>query len=460
MPGSAYHRVAKKIAALLALVPECQINSSTQKVSAQLKDIHLQPEECLISLDVVSLYTNVPVRESIQVCADLLFDTITMTSMDKETFIVLAELACCNVVFSTHRGYFTQVDGLAMGSPPAPQLANGWLSRYESTIKANSCLYERYMDDILCSINKNNIDERLDIANKLHPNLKFTVERENNGKLSFLDMVIFNNNGSLSSGWFRKDTDTGLTLNFNSLAPMKYKKSVVTSFVYRIFRACSNWEHFHKGLSEATDILCRNQYPDSFIFPIIKTTIDKLVNTETDKDTDSVDVSITSDSDPDVNHIPEKDWFKFFVTYRGKPTDQLAMSFKKLNCPVKLIMTTRKLKTCLPSLKSPVPKMLLSNVVYKLKCPGCSSSYVGQTVRHMQRRFREHVGSGGTLRLHFEECNTVWNSTPESDIVQILDKCNSVPRLMALEALYIKDIKPDLNTKDEFRSRTLTLKLY
>ena len=110
---------------------------------------------------------------------------------------------------------------------------------YESTIKASSFLYEMYMDDILCSINKDEINERLKIANSLHPNLKFTVEREIDGKLSFLDMVIFNNNGSLSSGWFRKVTDTGLTLNFNSLAPMKFKKCVVTSFVYRIFRAGS-----------------------------------------------------------------------------------------------------------------------------------------------------------------------------------------------------------------------------
>ena len=78
----------------------------------------------------------------------------------------------------------------------------------------------------------------------------------------------------------------------------------------------------------------------------------------------------------------------------------------------------------------------------------------------MQCCFREHVGSAGMMRLHLEECNTVWNSTPDSDLVQILDQCNSLPKLMALEALYIKKLKPDLNTKDELRSRTLTLKLY
>ena len=78
----------------------------------------------------------------------------------------------------------------------------------------------------------------------------------------------------------------------------------------------------------------------------------------------------------------------------------------------------------------------------------------------MQRRFREHVGNGGTMRSHFDECNSILNSTPDNDIVEILHKSKSLPKLLALEALYIKDLKPDLNTKDEFRSRTLILKLY
>ena len=104
MPGSAYYKVAKKVADWLSLVPECRINTSTEKVSAKIKNISLSEEEQLISFDVTSLYTNVPVRESILHCADLLFKHVQMKSIDKETFITLAELACCNVVFATHRG--------------------------------------------------------------------------------------------------------------------------------------------------------------------------------------------------------------------------------------------------------------------------------------------------------------------------------------------------------------------
>ena len=123
-------------------------------------------------------------------------------------------------------------------------------------------------------------------------------------------------------------------------------------------------------------------------------------------------------------------------------------------------MATRKLKTCLPSLKTTVPKMLLSNVVYKLTCPSCTASYVGQTVRHVQQRVREHLGNKGIMKSHFDLCNIDPVSIQDYQFVTILDKANRLSKLLTLEALYITQIKPSLNTKDEFRSRTLTLKLY
>ena len=48
-----------------------------------------------------------------------------------------------------------------MGSAPAPHLANGWLSSYDKTIKGNSTLYTRYMDDIVCISKINEIDSKL-----------------------------------------------------------------------------------------------------------------------------------------------------------------------------------------------------------------------------------------------------------------------------------------------------------
>ena len=111
----------------------------------KLKNITLAKDETLLSFDVTSLYTNVPVHESIEYCAELLFNKRKniIKDMDKQTFITLAKLACCDVVFLTHDGYYTQHDGLAMGSPPAPHLANGWLSKFDDIIKGYSQLYEK-----------------------------------------------------------------------------------------------------------------------------------------------------------------------------------------------------------------------------------------------------------------------------------------------------------------------------
>ena len=155
-------------------------------------------------------------RFTVQICTD--------GSVDRETFKTLAEIACCNTIFSTHDGFYIQKDGLAMGSPPAPHLANGWLSTFDKTIQGESRFYERFMDDIICEIKHDKIDERVRIINNLHPSLSFTYELEVDRKLPFLDMLIHNDRGKLSSSWYRKPTETDLTLNFHALAPFKYKK--------------------------------------------------------------------------------------------------------------------------------------------------------------------------------------------------------------------------------------------
>ena len=120
-----------------------------------------------------------------------------------------------------------------------------------------------------------------------------------------------------------------------------------------------------------------------------------------------------------------------------------------------MIMKTKKTKTVLPSLKPMVPKMLQSAVVYKISCPGCNSSYVGQTVRHVQRRFQEHIGKNGLMRKHFDSCGIFDYST---DFISILAHSNIFIKLLTLEAINIEKLKPKINTKDEYKSRVLTLK--
>ena len=73
MPGSAYHKIAVQIANWLKCVPECKINSSSKSICDKLKTVTLEKDEIVVSFDVSSLYTNVPVIEAIEYCADLLY---------------------------------------------------------------------------------------------------------------------------------------------------------------------------------------------------------------------------------------------------------------------------------------------------------------------------------------------------------------------------------------------------
>ena len=82
--------------------------------------------------------------------------------------------------------------------------------------------------------------------------------------------------------------------------------------------------------------------------------------------------------------------------------------------------------------------------------------YVGQTSRHLLNRIKEHRTKVIPVGSQFTLCN----HTLEMEDVCILAGCvRSVVRLMTLEALWINFIKPSLNTKEEYRSRTLVIKI-
>ena len=151
----------------------------------------------------------------------------------------------------------------------------------------------------------------------------------------------------------------------------------------------------------------------------------------------------------------EKDKFMFFVQYRGKCTDHFAYDMHQIHAPCRIIMTLRKVKTVLPSLKPPVPKMYKSNVVYQIECPRCESRYVGQTSRQMQRRFAEHLQRASPIKAHMDVCDVKFT---QDDVTILGSTCRGEKYLLILEALWQYEVKPSLNTKDEYKSRTLTIK--
>ena len=280
--------------------------------------------------------------------------------------------------------------------------------------------------------------------NNWHRALEFTYEKEDlKGELNFLDFTIIRNQQNMiETKWFRKPTNNGITLDYTATAPTKYKRSVVRSFVYRIFAASSKWIHFHQGIEIAKDILKDNSYPDNFVNPIIHDTLEKLIRAER------------------KNHNDFQEQVKmkklFFIQFRGPETTQFMNKLIDNHVPIFPIYTTKKLKNMLPSLKSKMDKGLRSNVIYDIKCPNCWASYIGMTERHLCKRITEHFHAGGTLSKHIDECGVVFNGLEHTSIIDTTNK--GIIHLSILEALHIKEKSPILNTRDEYKSRKLRLR--
>ena len=68
---------------------------------------------------------------------------------------------------------------------------------------------------------------QLHVLNNVHPSLSFTIELELDGSIPFLGTVLTRCGGTLTTEVYRKPTDTGLLLHFQSHVDSRYKKRLI-----------------------------------------------------------------------------------------------------------------------------------------------------------------------------------------------------------------------------------------
>ena len=217
------------------LLTPLTLNEYTTKDSFSFAEELLNYDSNLImaSFDVESLFTNIPLQETIELYVKLLFndksniDGFTITDFHQLLTIIMSESLvlfdgeCCK-----------QIDGVAMGSPLGPTFSNIFLSYHEQIwLKNCPCefkpvIYKRYVDDtFLLFRSKDHIEKFRCYLNCQHPNIKFTYEIEENNSKSFLDIKITRVNNSFSTSIYRKVTFSGVLTNFESFIPVSYKSN-------------------------------------------------------------------------------------------------------------------------------------------------------------------------------------------------------------------------------------------
>lgn len=143
------------------------------------------------------------------------------------------------IVFATKRSHFVfdgqfydQVDGVAMGSPLGPVLAN---IKEKWVFHNNVCLtvWFRYVDDTLTLFcNKDTAINFLHYLNSRHNNMQFTIEFERNCEIPFLNVLLkCNQNNSFSTSLCRKKPSLVFALNATPLHHISIRVISSTHFL-------------------------------------------------------------------------------------------------------------------------------------------------------------------------------------------------------------------------------------
>ena len=268
--------------------------------------------------------------------------------------------------------------GVAMDSPLVPVLANIFMGFYESKWLNEYNLnkpkfYLKYVDDILPAFDKEQDSLIfLNFLHKRHPNIKFTIEKQINYSIAFLDVFISGiNNQDLTLQTYHKSTYIGLLLNFNSFTSFSYKISLIKCLIDRSFKICNNWNSFHNNIENIKSNLIKNAYPPFLIDKVSKKYIDYKFSSNQNQ----------------LKDMPDVHYFK--LPYIGNLSHHIKNKLSKLwkefckeNFNIKLVFNSFKVKNYF-SYKDPISGDLKSFLVYKFTCASCSSSYTGETCCHL-----------------------------------------------------------------------------
>ena len=201
----------------------------------------------MASFDIKSLFTNMPLTETLNLCVQNLYRNQThVGNLTQSSFYSLLKITMFESFFIFDGKFYEQCDGVAMGSPLGPTLANVFMCHFEN-IWLENCpahfkpiVYRRFVDDtFLLFRTKDHVEKFKNYLSKQHKNIKFTSEIEENGSLLFLDITITREIKKFVTSVYRKLTISGVFTNFESFIPKLGKRGLIETLLYRSFRLCS-----------------------------------------------------------------------------------------------------------------------------------------------------------------------------------------------------------------------------
>ncbi|XP_071053515.1 uncharacterized protein [Onthophagus taurus] len=410
---------------------ESYVRDSTHFVES-VKGVKLDAGDMLVSFDVESLFTRVPVKDAVEgLRRKLIPEGLPEYVPD------LVEYCLSSTYFSWKGEFYEQFEEAAMGSPLSPVIANFYMELFEEDALKKSQwkpkLWLRYVDDtfVIWQHGQKRLQEFLDHLNSQHPMIKFTMETETAKKLPFLDVLVTRTtNGDIELGVYRKKTHTNRYLQACSHHHPQQKRSVIRTLFQRAARLCEG-ENLKKEQHFLRGVLQKNGYTSRDINQAIKQRKQK---------EDTVSTKLLG---------------FICLRYVSGVTERIARHLKKNDIVVRY-GTVSKIRNTLPIAKDKLTPLKGAGV-YRLSC-SCGKVYVGQTGRNVECRIKEHERDVRLKKTQqsavAEHCHAKGHRI-DFEQTKVLARDNRYYQRLTREAIEIHRHKNNVNREDGWElSRT------
>jgi len=285
----------------------------------KLEAVGTLPPNCLLAtLDVTSLYTNIPNKEGLDAAKRLLsrYRPEQNLKPSNQTIIELLEMVLSMNNFTFNGDNYIQVGGTAMGTKAAPGFANCFMGDFENQFvhpyRQQPLKYLRFLDDcfLIWQHSREDLDTFVNHMNTQMESIKFTME-VSESHVNFLDTTVRINpdNNTLETDLYCKPTDSHNYLLYNSAHPKKCKQSIPYSQFLRIRRICTKTSDYDRHIVTLSNHFLRRGYPLELLetAAITARRLDRniLLEPKNTPDTKSEEVILVTTYDPSQDLLRE-----------------------------------------------------------------------------------------------------------------------------------------------------------
>lgn len=433
--GSPHYALAKELARILAPLAglsDSYIRNSGHFVQ-RLSMITITDQDLLVSFDVKSLFTQVPIDEALTIVADKIHDDdslIERTTLSATSICQLVRECLRSTYFEYRQSYWEQTEGSPMGSPLSPIIANLYMEAFEQEAIRLAIdkpkIWFRYVDDtfVIWPHGLDKLEQFHNHLNRRNDSIKFTMETEKEHKLPFLDVMVIKDslNNTLTTSVYRKDTHTNRYLHYNSHHHPRIKTGIISCLKHRAKTICSD-SLVQQELNHLKDVFITNGYPPR----VIQNTMTKQKSTMTTPPSD--------DPKPATLYLP----------YIKGVSEKIEKQVRPLNIRT-VFRTSTTLGRHLTTVKSKIARDSIKGVVYQIPCK-CGHVYIGETGRNLKLRLTEHKravknkdpNNGLAVHVSITNHTILWQNA------EVLTIEPNWSKRKVREALYIKRTKDTLN---------------